>query len=154
MKGEAVAIKVWGGGWLKYGHQTWGVDLQLSPTPVYEWYAIGLQGDISESTRAGYDLGDGGTFALWNSAAQAYLVHGDQTFGVDLKWYKVGGGSPTPTPTPPPPHGVKSESVLNCSVEEQPVEVRRKPPRGGEQVASRLRYGALETHGTRTGLLK
>ncbi len=123
MKGQAVAIKVWGGGWLKYGHQTFGVDLQLSATPVYEWYAIGLQGDASESTWAGSNLEDGGTFALWNSSAQAYLVHGHQFWGIDLNWYRVGGGSPSPTPTPTTQHGVKTERVLNCSVDQHAVEV-------------------------------
>ncbi|HXT34054.1 MAG TPA: hypothetical protein VN837_00640 [Chloroflexota bacterium] len=123
MKGQAVALRVWGGGWLKYGSQTFGVDLQLSSTPVYEWYPIGLQGDSSESTWAGSDLEDGGTFALWNSSAQAYLVHGHETWGVDLEWYRVGGGStPSPTPTPTQ-HGVKTEHVLNCSDDQQAVEV-------------------------------
>jgi hypothetical protein len=123
MKGQAVAIRVWGGGWLKYGNQTFGVDLQLSSTPVYEWYAIGMRGDSSENAWAGHDLTDAGTFALWNSSAQAYLVHGYQTWGISLKWYKVGGG-PTATPTPgPTQHGVKTERVLNCSIEQQPVEV-------------------------------
>jgi hypothetical protein len=123
MKGQAVAIRVWGGGWLKYGHQTWGVDLQLSNTPVYEWYAIGLQGDASEQTWAGTDLTSGGTFALWNSSAQAYLVAGHETFGVDLEWYRVGSGAtPTPVPTQTQ-HGVKTEQVLNCSVDQRTVEV-------------------------------
>jgi hypothetical protein len=103
----------WGGGWLKYGNQTFGVDLQLSATPVYEWYAIGLQGDASESTWAGSNLEDGGTFALWHSTAQAYLVHGYQFWGIGLNWYRVGGGSSaTPTPTPTTQHGVKTEQVL------------------------------------------
>ncbi len=123
MKGEAVALRVWGGGWLKYGTQTFGVDLQLSSTPVYEWYAIGLRGDASESTWAGLDLRDGGTFALWNSSAQAYLVQGHQTWGIGLEWYRVGSGtSPTPIPTPVQ-QGVKTEQVLNCSEDQQPVEV-------------------------------
>jgi hypothetical protein len=60
---------------------------------------------------------------LWNSSAQAYLVHGHQTWGIDLSWYRVGGGSsPSPTPTPTQ-HGVKTERVLNCSVEQHAVEV-------------------------------
>jgi hypothetical protein len=122
MKGQAVALKVWGGGWLKYGNQTFGVDLQLSDTPVYEWYAIGSQGSASERSFAGYSLTDGGTFALWNSSAQAYLVAGDQTWGIGLKWYRVGGGS-QPTPTPTPTRGVKTEQVLNCSVEHDAVDV-------------------------------
>jgi hypothetical protein len=124
MKGQAVALKVWGGGWLKYGHEDWGVDLQFSSTPVYEWYAIGIQGDSSESTLAGYPLTDAGTFALWNSSAQAYLVHGHQTLGVSLAWYKVGSGlPPTPTPTPVTQHGARIERVFNCSDDERAVEV-------------------------------
>ena len=124
MKGQAVALRVWGGGWLKYGNQTFGVDLQLSSTPVYEWYAIGLQSDPSENSWAGHDLTDGGTFALWNSSAQAYLVQGHQTWGIGLAWYRVGGGSTaTPSPTPTQPQGVKTERVLNCSEDQQAVEV-------------------------------
>ena len=123
MKGQAVAIRVWGGGGLKQGTESFGVDLQLSDTPVYEWYAIGVQGDPSEKSYAGNGLGDGGTFALWNSSAGAYLVHGYQSWGVSLNWYRVGGGS-TASPTPvPTPHGVKTERVLNCGVEQHAVEI-------------------------------
>jgi hypothetical protein len=121
MKGQAVALRVWGGGWLKYGTQTFGVDLQLSDTPVYEWYAIGQQFDASENAWAGTGLTYGG-FALWNSSAQAYLVRGYETWGIDLKWYRP-SGSPSPTPTPSPTHGVKTERVLNCSVQQQAVDV-------------------------------
>ncbi len=124
MKGQAVAIKVWGGGWLKYGTQTFGVDLQLSATPVYEWYAIGIQqGDAGERTFAGASLTDGGTFALWNSSAQAYLVEGHQTWGIGLKWYKENGGSTASPSSTPTPQGVKTEQVLNCSVEQDAVDV-------------------------------
>src|SRR5947208_15248581 len=65
MKGQAVALKVWGGGWLRHGHQNFGVDLHMSDTPVYEWYAIGAQGTPDEYTGAGNSLTGGGTFALW-----------------------------------------------------------------------------------------
>src|SRR5262249_28238943 len=56
MRGQAVALRVWGGGWLKYGDQTWGVDLVLSDTPSYEWYVL-----------AGTPGGpiDDGRWALW-----------------------------------------------------------------------------------------
>jgi hypothetical protein len=121
MKGQAVALRVWGGGWLKYQDQTWGVSLGLSDTPVYEWYVIGRENDPSKRTWAGADLTDGGTFALWNSTAKSYLVPGYQAFGVGLNWYD--GSSPSPNPTPTPTHGVKTEQVLNCSVDQHPVEV-------------------------------
>jgi hypothetical protein len=113
MEGQAVALKVWGGGWLKHGHQNFGVDLQLSDTPVYEWYAIGGGGDEDEFTFAGRDLTSAVTFALWNSSANAYLVNGHQTWGIDLNWYTPGGGG-TPPPPPPPPTGVKHINILNC----------------------------------------
>ncbi len=121
MKGQAVALKVWGGGWLKYGHQTWGgAQLQLSDTPVYEWYAIGLENDPGNHTWAGSNLTDGGTFALWNSSARSYLVPGYQELGVSLNWYD---GSPTSSNPNPTQRGVKTEQVLNCSFEQHPVEV-------------------------------
>lgn len=123
MQGQAVALKVWGGGWLKYGHQTFGVDLQLSSTPVYEWYAIGQELDPSKGTWVGADLENDGAFRLWNSSAHAYLVPGDQTWGIGLTWSTGSVGS-TPTPTPSPaPRGTKTEQVFNCATDQQPVEV-------------------------------
>jgi hypothetical protein len=121
MKGQAVALKVWEGGWLKHGEQSFGVDLQLSSTPVYEWYAIGVKGDSTETAHVSAPITDGGTFALWNSSAQAYLVHGYQTWGISLNWYKVGGSSTTTVTQPV--HGVKTEQVFNCSIDQHTVEV-------------------------------
>jgi hypothetical protein len=114
MKGQAVALRVWGGGWLKYGHETWGVDLQLSDTPVYEWYALGGQ--------PGQELTDSSGFALWNSSAKDYLVAGHQTFGVSLNWYQQTLPKPPPPP-PPPPAGVKTFVAYNCISEDRPVEM-------------------------------
>jgi hypothetical protein len=113
MRGQAVALKVWGGGWLRYGHQTYGVDLQLSDTPVYEWYVLGGQ---PGSPILGPD------FALWNSAAKDYLVEGGQLWGVDLNWYNkanpsTGGGGGTPVT------GYRSIQVSNCFVEQRPLEM-------------------------------
>jgi hypothetical protein len=122
MKGQAVALKVWGGGWLAYGNQTWGVDLQFSPTPVYEWYAIGRRNDASDSSWAGSDLEDGGTFALWNSSAHAYLLASYQTWGVSLNWSNKVGGSSSPTPSPTQ-LGVKTVQVFNCTSYQEPAEV-------------------------------
>jgi hypothetical protein len=127
MKGQAVALKVWGGGWLAYGNQTWGVDLQLSSTPVYEWYAIGRRNDPSDSSWAGSDLEDGGGFALWNSSAHAYLLASYQTWGVSLNWSNLVGNPAPPPPPSPTQQGVKTEQVFNCATDQsqnpQPVEV-------------------------------
>ncbi len=87
MYGEAVAFRVWGGGWLEYAYQTWGVSLHLVSTPVYQWYLLGAT--------TGTTL-DSSEFALWNSAADDFLVEHDQTYGPDIEWLKK-------TLTPPRP---------------------------------------------------
>jgi hypothetical protein len=112
MYGEAVALRVWGGGWLEYGHETWGVDLELSSTPVYQWYVLGeTPGNTVDSAE----------FALWNSAASDFLVEGHQTWGVDLNWYKKTlPYTPPPTPTAP---GVRLLVEYNCSMDGDPVEM-------------------------------
>ena len=112
MYGEAVALRVWGGGWLKYGHQDWGVDLQLSDTPAYEWYVLGAT--------PGWQI-DSGEFALWNSAAHDYLVLSSQTWGVDLNWYQK--TMPQNSPPPPPPAGHSSVIAYNCTMEARPLEM-------------------------------
>jgi hypothetical protein len=75
MYGQAVALRVWGGGWVKYGHETWGVDLHLSNQPVYQSYVV----DAPPGTPIA-----GGQFPLWNSASHRYLVEQHQTWGVSL----------------------------------------------------------------------
>jgi hypothetical protein len=112
MRGQAVALRVWGGGWLKYGNETWGVDLVLSDTPSYEWYVLG--------GTPGSTIGNG-SFALWNSAANDYLVSGDETWGVNVNWYKKTQSSPPPPP--PPPQGVKTFVAYNCITEQRPLEM-------------------------------
>jgi hypothetical protein len=87
MHGQAVALRVWGGGWLKYGNQTWGVDLVLSSTPAYQWYVLDGQ--------PGSPI-DNGKFALWNRAANGYLVASHQTWGVSLDWHQA-PAAPTAT---------------------------------------------------------
>ena len=84
MYGQAVALRVWGGGWVKYGNETWGVDLVLSDTPSYEWHLVG---EAPGTTIAN------GSFALWNSATNRYLVASHQTWGVSLDWQSDSGQS-------------------------------------------------------------
>ena len=91
MYGEAVALRVWGGGWLKYGNETFGVDLQLSSTPSYEWYLL-PNGSPAPGTPAEQD------FALWNSASHKYLVRQGETWGVSLGWSDEGQGSTSNQP--------------------------------------------------------
>ena len=111
MRGQAVALRVWGGGWLKYGHETWGINLVLSDTPSYEWYVL--------AGTPGLPIDNGG-FALWNSVAGDYLVYGERTWGVNLRWYQDTLPQPDPPP-PPPPHGVKTFTAFNCVSEQRPL---------------------------------
>jgi len=84
MYGQAVALRVWRGGWLKYGNETWGLDLVLSDKPVYQWHLVGAP--------AGTPIANG-QFALWNSATNRYLVAAHQTWGVSLDWKSDPGQS-------------------------------------------------------------
>jgi hypothetical protein len=109
MVGEKVAMRVWGAGWVKYGSQSFGINLQLSSTPSYEWYVLGdeIGRPISEQR-----------IALWNSKAKAFLVPGSRTWGVQLVWK---GGEATPPPGTGNPVGVKTFAVFNCSTERRPM---------------------------------
>ena len=51
----------------------------MSDTPSYEWYIIGAPPGVQV---------DSEEFALWDSAANDYLVFGHQTWGVNLNWCK------------------------------------------------------------------
>jgi hypothetical protein len=116
MKGQAVAIRVWGGGWLRHGHQNFGVNLVLDSNPAYEWYVLSESNahPTADSPMAGDPLGQGGGFALWNSARGQYLVHGDQTWGINLQWWSPGGSQPPPPP-PPTQNAIKTYRVINCT---------------------------------------
>lgn len=75
MWGESVALKVWGGGWLTYGDDNVGVELELSDTPIFEWYIV--NGQPGEPMT-------GADFALWNRRSGSYLKWGQQQYGVNL----------------------------------------------------------------------
>jgi hypothetical protein len=113
MKGETVALRIWGAGWLKHGTQSFGVDLELADTPSYEWVVVG--------GTPGQPLDDG-RFALWSASAQDFLVHGDQTWSIGLNWYQQTLPPPQTQPVPPL-HGVKTFVAYNCTTQERPLEM-------------------------------
>ena len=96
-------------------NETFGIDLELSDAPSYEWYVIGNHSDASDASDAGKPLWASSAFALWNKVAQAYLVFGDQTWGINLKWYQVGGSQPPPPPPSPPPLAIQTYRLVNCT---------------------------------------
>ena len=85
MYGQAVALRVWGGGWLTYDpNEETGVTLGLSQTPSYEWFVIGGQPGTPIDSRPAYQAPE---FALWNSRTKTYLITKYQPYGVNLAWY-------------------------------------------------------------------
>jgi hypothetical protein len=137
MLGQAVAIGVDDGHsiqWLRHGHETFGVDLVLSSTPSYEWYIIGDKG--ADTANAGQVMDDG-IHALWNSDAHAYLVAGDQTFGVNLDWFDPSAPPPGGGITQPPAaaSGVGQLRVFNCDAAQHAVSVWIKDGGGSFQQA-------------------
>jgi hypothetical protein len=104
MFGEKVAMRVWGAGWVKYGTEAFGINLQLSDTPSYEWIVLG--GEIGKPI-------DDQRIALWNTKDKAFVVPGSRTWGVQMVWR---GGAPT-VPSATTPQGAKSVRVSNCSVD-------------------------------------
>lgn len=82
MKGEAVALRVWGGGWMKHSASCCNIDIELTDEPSFEWYVLG--GVPGEPLNLSPD-GDT-TFAIWNSVQKDYLVRWGRQLGVDLAW--------------------------------------------------------------------
>jgi hypothetical protein len=69
-EGEAVALRNATGGYVYYGQRTWGINLNWSTTPRYEW-------TVSKQ---------GGLFALHNEAIHDFVVYGRRAIGVNLCW--------------------------------------------------------------------
>jgi len=68
--GEAVALRNATGGYVYYGQRTWGINLNWSSTPRYEW-------TVSKQ---------GGLFALHNETIGDFVVYGRRPIGVNLCW--------------------------------------------------------------------
>ena len=69
-EGELVALRNATGGFVYYGSRRWGINLNWSSSPRYEWKA-------SKS---------GSLFALRNEVTRDFLVYGTRPIGVNLCW--------------------------------------------------------------------
>jgi hypothetical protein len=123
MYGQAVALRAWGGGWLRTGSPLWGIGLAFSDTPAYEWTVLG--------STPGTPIG-GGAFALYNRTSHDFLVNGLQLPGVDLNWYRN-----TVTAPPSSPSGVRELDAYNCTDEERPVEMWVQDLTAGDPLSDR-----------------
>jgi hypothetical protein len=83
--GEPVALRVKGGGYLKYSKRTVGINLAWSNTPVYEWRIAGGTPGQTVSLDA--------PFALLNDVEHDALIYGSRPAGINLVWLKDYGKS-------------------------------------------------------------
>jgi hypothetical protein len=74
-----VAIEVTDGGYLKYREREYGINLDWSQTPAYEWEVRG-DGIVRLPTRAGMAVG------LFNTVANDYVVYCEREYGINLRW--------------------------------------------------------------------
>lgn len=78
--GELVAIRVRGGGYLRYGKRDYGINLKWSDDPVYEWQIAGSGSSTGTDVRLGDAVG------LVNNTAGDTLFYDPRRYGINLKW--------------------------------------------------------------------
>jgi hypothetical protein len=78
--GQPVAVFVKGGGYLYYKTRKYGINLEFSRTPIYEWQVqAGAPGDpIQLRTKV----------SLYNTKIQEYVVYCKREYGINLRWAK------------------------------------------------------------------
>lgn len=97
-----VAIKVGFRGYLKKKDTRFGIDMDFSATPVYEWMVINMA-PVSEGITRNQKV------ALLNTSKRAFLVYESRRIGFELGWYKYSG--------PRPPQGSPQALVYKSNVE-------------------------------------
>lgn len=78
--GELVAIRIRGGGYLRYGQRDYGINLKWSEDPVYEWQFAGSGSSMGMDVRLGDAVG------LVNNTAGDTLFYDPRRYGINLKW--------------------------------------------------------------------
>jgi hypothetical protein len=82
--GEMFAINIRSGRWLYYAQRDYGINLNWSEEPKYEWRfdsANGQSGAVPTLAQVG----------LYSSVEKDYLMYEVRDWGVNLKWYKDTG---------------------------------------------------------------
>lgn len=64
--------------YIRYAHQTWGINLDYSRAPRYEWKLLG--GKVGTQVRSGDWL------AIYNTVTRQPLISFDRNVGADLGW--------------------------------------------------------------------
>ncbi len=78
--GEAVALGIRDGGYLRHGQREYGINLKWSEDPVYEWQIQGSGSSAGTDVRLGVALG------LFNNSVGDTLFYDPRRYGINLKW--------------------------------------------------------------------
>jgi hypothetical protein len=76
--GEPLAVRINGGGYVRYRVRDFGINLDWSSTPVFDWRIYGGTGTIRT----------GASVSLYNRTEADYMVNARRAFGINLCWYR------------------------------------------------------------------
>lgn len=77
--GQPIAVFVKGGGYLHYKERKYGINLEYSQTPMYQWEFRGTgTGPVRLKT----------SVSLYNSVSRDYVVYCRRDYGINLRWAK------------------------------------------------------------------
>ncbi|HMG66205.1 MAG TPA: hypothetical protein VK588_00920, partial [Chitinophagaceae bacterium] len=79
---ERFAIHVAGGGYLKYQQSIWGINLDYSTTPVFEWKFR----DNSFGPQQPKNVNSHDILSLFNTYNEGYMLYGERDYGPNLNW--------------------------------------------------------------------
>jgi hypothetical protein len=87
--GDVVALKEKTGGYIYYKSRKYGINLEFSAQPVYEWEVRGgrtgtpvVQGKWGDSPNNISDV----MISLYNRTINCYVVYGTREYGINLVW--------------------------------------------------------------------
>jgi hypothetical protein len=87
--GEAVALKEQTGGYIGYKTRRYGINLDFSNQPSFEWEVRGGRiGELVTYTKTGdsaFNISDV-VIGLFNRKAGCFVVSGQREYGIDLVW--------------------------------------------------------------------
>lgn len=87
--GEAVALRERTGGYIYYKSREYGINLEFSRRPVYEWE---VQGGRTGTPVIARNEGDSPSnisdvvISLYNRKINCYVVYGERKYGINLVW--------------------------------------------------------------------
>jgi hypothetical protein len=87
--GEAVALREQTGGYIYYKPRKYGINLEFSGQPVYEWE---VRGGRTGTPVTGRNQGDSidnisdVAISLYNRTINCYVVYGKREYGINLVW--------------------------------------------------------------------